>query len=147
MPFFDKKVCQNECFYVKPVKICWRLGATPPDPLGLWRLRVSPPRRHARGAAFWISFIKYFFLIILNNHFFAYRLLAHRKSSYCVAPCPGAKLRKWARHLVYASMYFSEYNKDLISMFIGSQLRTVCFFVFASFDSPCPPPFGNVIRC
>ena len=69
-----------------------------------------------------------------------YRLLANRKSSYCVAQCLGAKLRKWARHLVYASVYSSEYNKDLILMFIMSQLRTVFFFVFALFESPCPPP-------
>ena len=64
-----------------------------------------------------------FFLIILNNHYFTVSL--NRKSSYCVAQCPGTTLRKWARHLVYASIYSSEYNKDLIIMFIMSQLRTV----------------------
>ena len=61
-------------------------------------------------------------------------LFANRKSSYCVVQCPGAKLRKWARHLVHASVYSREYNKDLILIFIMSQLRTV-FFVFALFES------------
>ena len=47
-------------------------------------------------------------------------LFANRKSSYCVAQCPGAKLRKWIRHLGHASMHSSKYNKDLILMFIMS---------------------------
>ena len=64
-----------------------------------------------------------FFLTMLNNHYFAISL--NRKSSYCVAQCPGAKSRNWTRHLVYASIYSSEYNKDLILMFIMSQLRIV----------------------
>ena len=65
-----------------------------------------------------------------------YRLFANRKLSYCVAQCPGAKLRKWARHLVNASVYSREYNKDLILMLIMSQLRTaLIFFVFTLFES------------
>ena len=63
-----------------------------------------------------------FFLIILNNHYFATSL--NRKSSYCVAQCPGAKLRKWTCHLLYASICSSKYtDKDLIIMFIMSQVR------------------------
>ena len=38
------------------------------------------------------------------------------------------------RHLVYASVYSHEYNKDSILMFITSQLRTA-FFVIALFKS------------
>ena len=66
-----------------------------------------------------------FFLIILNNHYYAISL--NRKSSYCVAQCPGTTLWKWACHLIYASIYSSEYNrpKDLILMFIMSHLHTV----------------------
>ena len=45
---FSLKKClkMTIVFNVKSVKICWRLGATSPDPLGLRRLGVSPP--HAR---------------------------------------------------------------------------------------------------
>ena len=38
------------------------------------------------------------------------------------------------RHLGYALVYSREYKKDLILMFIMSQLRTVFFFVFALFE-------------
>ena len=41
--FWIKKCAKMSVLYVKIVKICWRLGATPPDPLGLQRLGVSPP--------------------------------------------------------------------------------------------------------
>ena len=83
--------------------------------------------RHALGAAF----LDKLYVIFLNNHY----LFANRKSSYCVAQCSSAKLRKWARHLVYTSVYSREYNKDLILMSITSQLRTALFLVFASFES------------
>ena len=88
-----------------------------------WRNKEGGPRRHARGAAF----LDKLYVIFLNNYY----LFANRKSSYCVAQRPGAKLRKWARHLVYASVYSREYNKDLILMSIMSQLRIAFFFVFA----------------
>ena len=39
------------------------------------------------------------------------------------------------RHLDYALVYSRKYKKDLILMSIMSQLRTVCFFVFALFES------------
>ena len=39
------------------------------------------------------------------------------------------------RHLVYALVYSREYKKDLILLCIMSQLRTVFFFIFASFES------------
>ena len=39
------------------------------------------------------------------------------------------------RYLVYASVYFREYNKDLILMFIMSQLRTAFLSVIALFKS------------
>ena len=84
-----------------------------------------------------------FFLNFFNNHYFA--ISFNRKSFYCVAQCPGSKLRKLACHLVYVSMCFSKYNKDLILMLNVSQLQTVFFFVFGLFDLPCPL-FGNVIR-
>ena len=80
----------------------------------------------------------------MNNHC----LFANRKSSHCVAQCPGAKFRKWSRHLVYASVYFCEYNKDLILMFIMSQLRTAFFFVFALFESlTLSKPLFSDMRC
>ena len=41
--FSIKKCARMSVLYVKIVKICWRLGATPPNPLGLQRLGVSPP--------------------------------------------------------------------------------------------------------
>ena len=80
-----------------------------------------------KGAAF----LDKLYVIFLNNH----HLFAICKSSYCVGQCPGAKLRKWARHLVYASVYSREYTKDLILMSIMSQLRTAFFFVLALFKS------------
>ena len=39
-PFSIKKCAKMNVLYVKMVKICWRLGAKPPDPLGLQRLGV-----------------------------------------------------------------------------------------------------------
>ena len=42
-PFSIKKCAKMSVPYVKIVKICWRLGVTPPDPLGLQRLGSSPP--------------------------------------------------------------------------------------------------------
>ena len=43
-PFSEKKYFKMTIFFdVKSVKIYWRLGATPPDPLGLRWLGVSPP--------------------------------------------------------------------------------------------------------
>ena len=39
------------------------------------------------------------------------------------------------RRLVYVAVYSREYNKDLILMFIMSQLRTASFFVIALFES------------
>ena len=41
--FSIKKCAKMRVLYVKIVKIRWRLGATPLDPLGLQRLGVSPP--------------------------------------------------------------------------------------------------------
>ena len=105
--------------YVKPVKIHWRLGATTQNLLayGGWGF-------HPQGGILDKLYVIFFvFLINLNNRYFAVSL--NRKSSYCVAQCPGSKLRKWTRHLVYASLYSSEYNKDSILMFIMLQLRTV----------------------
>ena len=40
-----------------------------------------------------------------------------------------------SRHLVYASVYFREYDKGLILMFIMSPLLTAIFFVIALFES------------
>ena len=91
-----------------------------------WRSKGGgggPPRAARSGGGILDKLYVNFFLIILNNHYFAISL--NRKSSYYVAQCPGAKLRKRTRHLVYASIYSSEYNKDLILMFIISQLRIV----------------------
>ena len=42
-PFSIKKCAKMSVLYVKIVKNCWWLGATPPDPFGLQRLGVSPP--------------------------------------------------------------------------------------------------------
>ena len=42
-PFSTKKGAKMSVFYVKYVKICRHLGATPLDPLGLWQLGVLPP--------------------------------------------------------------------------------------------------------
>ena len=42
-PFSIKKCGKMSVFYQKTVKICWQQGATPPDPVSLRRLRVSPP--------------------------------------------------------------------------------------------------------
>ena len=64
-------------------------------------LRVARP-----GGGIFYKLYVIFFLIILNNHYFAVSL--NHKSSYCVAQRPGSKLGKWARHLVYASLYSSE---------------------------------------
>ena len=41
-PLSIKMCAKTSVFYVKTVKICWRLRATPPDPLSLRRLEVSP---------------------------------------------------------------------------------------------------------
>ena len=73
-----------------------------------------------------------FFLIILNNYYWLYRLFSNRKSSYCVAQAQSCG--NGPRHLAYALVYSREYKKDLILMCIKSQLRTV-FFVFALFVS------------
>ena len=42
-PFSIKKCAKMSVHYVQIVKIRWRLEAAPPDPLGLQRLRSSPP--------------------------------------------------------------------------------------------------------
>ena len=42
-PFSTKKCTKMSVLYRKIVKIRWRLGATPPDPLGLQKLGVSLP--------------------------------------------------------------------------------------------------------
>ena len=42
-PFSMKKCAKMSVLHVKIIKIRWRLGATPPDPLGLQRLGISPP--------------------------------------------------------------------------------------------------------
>ena len=45
MPFFDEKCAKIVFFYMKTVKIPWRLGATPPNP------RLWTPLCHILGAA------------------------------------------------------------------------------------------------
>ena len=42
-PFSIKECAKMSVLYVKIVKIPWRLGPTPPDPLGIQRLGGSPP--------------------------------------------------------------------------------------------------------
>ena len=42
-PFSIKKCAKMNVPYVKILKIRWRLGAIPPDPIGIQRLGVSPP--------------------------------------------------------------------------------------------------------
>ena len=52
--FSIKKCAKSSVFYVKTVKIRWRLGASSPNPLGLRRLGVSPP-----DPRLWPPFAKY----------------------------------------------------------------------------------------
>ena len=77
--------------YLKPAKIRWRLGATTQTPLayGGWgfHLQGGTPGSGILDKPYVI-----FLLSVLNDHYFAVSL--NRKSSYCVAQCPGAKLRK-----------------------------------------------------
>ena len=65
-PFsIKKKVCKNEFFYVKTVKIRWRLGVTPPDPR-LWPLFAKSWVRHCLRARRLELYVKKntFFLIL-----------------------------------------------------------------------------------
>ena len=52
---------------------------------------------------------------------------------------PRRKLAEMGLHLVYASMHSSECNKDLILMFIMSQLRTVFFSSLHYLNRHAPP--------
>ena len=62
-PFSIKKCAKMSVFYMKTVKIHWRLGATPLDPLGLQRLGVSPPgpRWCPPLPNPWVTFVTFFF--------------------------------------------------------------------------------------
>ena len=69
-PFSIKKCAKMSVFYVKIVKIRWRLGATPPDLLGLQRLGVYPqvpggvplpPFAKSLGAPLVMAFVTFFF--------------------------------------------------------------------------------------
>ena len=41
--FSTKNFAKMSVFLVKTLKICWRLGGLPPDPLSIRRLGASPP--------------------------------------------------------------------------------------------------------
>ena len=71
-----------------------------------------------------------FFLIILNNHYFAISLFANRRLNY-LTMLLNAQVQSCGngpRHLVYALVYSRKYNKDLILLFFMSQLRSLLFF-------------------
>ena len=75
--------------------------------------------------------LNYFDLLLLG--YIAYLLIVNH-----LTVLPSAQAQSYGsgpRHLVYALVYSCEFKKDLILMCIMSQLRTVFFFVFASFES------------